>query len=66
MHISFDVGPQWLTFTAGLVLGTAAAAAIAYVFLRQQLAVPETPRSKIKPSRWDEFVWTVGVAVDYQ
>ena len=54
MHISFYVGPQWLTFAAGLLLGTAAAAGIVYVFLREQLIAPDTPRSKVKASRCAE------------
>lgn len=55
MHISFDVEPQWLIFAAGLVLGSAAATAIAYVFLRQQFVPTETPPSKPKASRWVKY-----------
>ena len=51
MLVSFDVGPQWLTFAAGLLFGTAAAAVIAYALLRQQLVATGTPRSKAKASR---------------
>ena len=54
MHISFDVEPQWL-FVAGLVFGSAAATAVAYVFLRQQFVPTETPPSKPKVSRWVEY-----------
>lgn len=55
MHISFDVEPQWLIFAAGLVFGSAAATAIAYVFLRQHFVPTQTPPSKPKASRWAEY-----------
>lgn len=55
MHVSFDVEPQWLIFVAGLCVGSAAAAAIAYAFLRQQLISTETSRAKSKASRWVEY-----------
>lgn len=52
MHVAFELEPQWLTFAAGLVFGTAAAAAIAYGLVKQRLAGAETPRSKVKASRY--------------
>ena len=55
MHVSFEVEPQWLIFAAGLVFGSAVAAAIAYASLRQQLVSTETPPSKPKASRWAEY-----------
>jgi len=51
MQISFDVGPTWLTFAGGLLFGTFTAAAVAYVFLRNQGAISEPIRSKVKASR---------------
>ncbi|DBA77340.1 TPA: hypothetical protein ACH3X2_000858 [Trebouxia sp. C0005] len=51
MQISFDVGATWLTFAGGLLFGTCAAAAVAYVLLRNQIANSEPIRSKVKASR---------------
>lgn len=57
MHVSFYVEPQWLIFAAGLFVGSAVAAAIAYALLRQQLVSLEASRAKSKASRWVEYAW---------
>lgn len=51
MQISFDVGPNWLTFAGGLLFGGFTAAAIAFILLRNPGGLSEQTRAKVKASR---------------